>query len=443
MSNRKLIKKTIYAVEVSFCSPMSVSSGNNETTDSDIIRDLNGNPFLPGSTLAGACRDYLDLLKDQPGFMGYAKDNDGTMSRLMFMDMQIQNPKIINRDGVGLDEDKNAITGAKFDLEAIDSGATGVFKMELITREEDDDVSDEICSFLRGIHNGEIRIGSKKTRGYGRMQVLNAYKKEFTKDNIEEYAEAYTLNEDIKSWDEFKWKKDTADYRKYVKVVVPLRNTGCISIRQYQAISGEPDYIHIHSNNKPVIPGTSFAGAIKKRTREILKEAMGNEQIAEVDGLINEVFGYVEQKKKDARKSDVVFGESVITAESSHNLTISRTAISRFESAAKDKALYQETTCVGGTLNLEILVKKSIAERIIPLLMPALLDLQKGYLPVGGLVSIGRGILSSDGEIKIEGTDNGKCPHLEEVEGKKVYNIENYSIERIYGEAGAINGNHE
>lgn len=444
MSNRKLIKKTIYAIKVRFCSPISVSSGRDEFTDSDVMRNLDGDPFVPGSALAGACRNYLDLLKDQDGFMGYAKDNDGAMSRLLFTDMEIQNPDITNRDGVGLQDDKQVDKGAKFDFEVIDTGATGVFKLELVTREYDEDVSDTICTFLRGIENGEVSIGKKKTRGYGCMKIEYARIKEFNKKNIEEYANAYTLTEeDIQKWDDVEWRKEQPDYQKYIKLTVPLKNKGCISIRQYQAEDGEPDYIHIKSNKIPVIPGTSFAGAIRSRTKAILKEAMGNALSNEVEALINEVCGYVNKEKKTAQQSSVIFRESVI--EGAHDLTISRTAISRFESSAKDKALYQETTCIGGTLKLEILIKKSIATRVVPLLMPTILDLQAGYLPVGGLVSIGRGILAPDGEVEIEGNESIKWfqPENSEDGEKTIYRISDYSLESVNGERGDNDDNHK
>ena len=57
--NCKVIKREVLYVQVQVTSPLSVSSGDNEWTDSDVLRDADGNPFVTGSSLAGAMRAYL------------------------------------------------------------------------------------------------------------------------------------------------------------------------------------------------------------------------------------------------------------------------------------------------------------------------------------------------------------------------------------------------
>ena len=96
-----------------------------------------------------------------------------------------------------------------------------------------------------------------------------------------------------------------------------------------------------------------------------------------------------------------VFGESII--EGAKPLNITRTAVSRFESSVSQGALYSETTYIGGDLTLQIRIDNTVSNLAIPYILPALYDLQKGYLPVGGLVSIGRGIMCAAGDITIDG----------------------------------------
>lgn len=43
--NCKVIKREVLYVQVQVTSPLSVSSGDNEWTDSDVLRDADGNPF--------------------------------------------------------------------------------------------------------------------------------------------------------------------------------------------------------------------------------------------------------------------------------------------------------------------------------------------------------------------------------------------------------------
>lgn len=403
----KLEKRIVYRADIKLESALSVSGGIGEETDSDVMRDYDGEPFVPGTSLAGAFRDYLELAADQPGLMGFAEPQGGKMSRLLVTDILFnqENLSVVTRDGVGLDENKNAVTGAKFDLEAIDTGATGTFFMELAVRETFEEENDELLikQILQGIQNGDICIGQKKTRGYGRMSIETVSREVFDKKNFTKYGQFYGSeyrNPETKmsSWDE--WNKvDPAFVRKFVHIKVPLKLDGCISIRKFQAKKDEPDYVHIQANKKPIIPGTSFAGAIRSRVKRIMLEATGFPK-ENIEAEVNELFGYVKLKTKQSKKSKIVFGESEIVG--GQALTITRTAISRFESSAKTQALYKEVTCAGGTVTLDIWVAKDVSNKAIPILLPALLDLQRGYLAVGGMTSIGRGILKEAGEITID-----------------------------------------
>ena len=144
--NHNVIKREVLYVKVQLTSPLSVSSGDNEWTDSDVLRDVNGNPFVTGSSLAGAMRAYLGKKKnDKECFMGFARkdadgNDDGKMSALFVSDM-IFNGEYISgiRDGVALNECKVAIDGSKFDMEIVEPGATAYFYMELTIRERDDE----------------------------------------------------------------------------------------------------------------------------------------------------------------------------------------------------------------------------------------------------------------------------------------------------------------
>ena len=61
----KLLKRKVFYVQVHLASPLSVSSGEQEWTDSDVLRDAKGNPFVAGSSIAGAMRAYLEKEKNQ------------------------------------------------------------------------------------------------------------------------------------------------------------------------------------------------------------------------------------------------------------------------------------------------------------------------------------------------------------------------------------------
>lgn len=399
----KVIKKILYYVQIQFASPVSVTSGDGKVTDNDVLRDYEGIPFISGSSLAGAFRDYLKLPSDRDNIFGYTKGVHGKISRIYISDLRFNSGvKIVSRDGVALSEKKSAVTGAKYDMEAIDSGAAGSFIIELVIREQDKE--DDICGLINqifcGIENGDIRLGCKKTRGYGEMKLKSIGVKEFTADNISEYADAYTCD-----WTQLPDRKEeclrNATRRKNsIDITVPLRLCGGISIRQYAVKKGEPDFVHITANGKPVIPGTSFAGALRSRMKEFLHLLKSQGNIQDIEKVLDQLFGYVHGEK--AHRSNIVIGECII--ENAKKLTATRTAVSRFESSAKKGSLYTERIYVDGTLNLQIKLYETAAEKwAIGLLLLALKDLQSGYLPIGGGTAIGRGIFEKDRDILIDG----------------------------------------
>lgn len=403
-------KKIVYRIELKFVTPINVSSGYEGTTDSDVMTDFEGKPFIPGSSLAGAFRAYAETKNksDADSLFGYTKMVDGNdggkMSSLFISDLTFEGePKRIIRDSVALDDNKISQDGAKFDFEALEGETTkGYFYMEVTIRDvnKEQAFTKMIDDIFRGINSHEIRLGSKKTRGYGIVKIEDLKKKVFEGEGYLDYAGCY---------DEDKWtdkdKYTVPDVKdsegNYVHIEVPLKLTGGISIRQYAVKKNSPDFEHITDHGKAVIPGTSFMGAIRHRIKEILKTLSKDSQNINVDKMLDLMFGYV--NGQEAHISNVVIDEAVI--EGAKPLTITRTGVSRFESSAKNGALYQEKTYVGGNLTLNISVKKDINNEdwMVGILLLAIKDLQNGFLAVGGQTSVGRGIFEANDKVKING----------------------------------------
>lgn len=154
---------------------------------------------------------------------------------------------------------------------------------------------------------------------------------------------------------------------KMLHIRVPLKLDGGISIRKYGVKKGQPDFVHLtskHSGNNdievPVIPGSSFAGAIRHRVKDILVElsrtinSSDDSDNSNVNMIMNRAFGYV--NGNDANISNVIIRESEIA--DSKPLTMVRTGVSRLESNVKAGALYKERTYVEGRLTLDICVRK-------------------------------------------------------------------------------------
>lgn len=423
---KAIIKRKVLYVQVQLISPLSVSSGENEWTDSDILRDKEGNPFVTGSSLAGAMRAYLGKKKNEDSLMGYSgkdkkQDDIGKMSSLFISDLTFDEDTVTGvRDGVALDKNKTAISESKFDIEIIEARAKAHFYMELTVREGDNEaeMNQELANIFTGINEGEIRIGSKKTRGFGEFKVLSVKNREYGKENYLDYALAYeenTWKAEENQLDD--WLKQADWNAQMIHIEVPLRMRGGISIRQYAARKGEPDYIHLTDHGIPVIPGSSLAGAIRHRIQDILEELKQN-QIKlpkNISDIINIAFGYV--NGNEACASNIIIGESEIKGASP--LTMVRTGVSRFESAVKSGALYKEKMYVDGELSLEIAVRKSQnpedSRWVMGLLLLAIKDLQNGLLAVGGQTAIGRGIFMANGPILIDGEASKEDQYIAEM----------------------------
>ena len=144
------------------------------------------------------------------------------------------------------------------------------------------------------------------------------------------------------------------------------------------------------------------SGAIRHRLKDILLKLEGQGFDINVNNILNTIFGYVE--KDTAHLSMITINESKI--EGVKALTMTRTGISRFESAAKDKTLFTEKTYVDGTVELNILMKKGMYKKqdwVLGFLLLAVEDLRNGFLAVGGATAIGRGIFKGNGDVLLDG----------------------------------------
>ena len=145
MEQNRMVKKIMLYVQVRFLSPLNVSSGEDEWTDADLLRDGNGNVFVPGSSLAGAMRAYIRKEKNEPCLLGYTKkekngQDTGKMSALFISDLTFDEQPLSGvRDGVELTAQKTTKTESKYDMEILEAGSRAHFFLELTVREQDNE----------------------------------------------------------------------------------------------------------------------------------------------------------------------------------------------------------------------------------------------------------------------------------------------------------------
>ncbi len=390
------MKITYYRIKFRLVSPLSIGSGDNSYTDSDVILDSRGKPVIPASAFAGVIRHFNEIkYNDKNNFFGYIDGKNSTSSRVKFFDaVSVSDSFTTIRDSVKLD-DKVGVDGEKFDMQAVETNAEFITHFELT--DASDDEKEMITDAFSAFNAKQLQIGSKTTRGYGQIFITDLKTAEFS------------LPEDKEKWLDFEPYDYSSDKyytsseiipigKKYNTISVKLKQKGGISIRSYTvknpADISSADYIQLStSDGVPVIPGTSWSGAFRSRFEEL-----GGKKLAE------SLFGYVKKENKTQKKSDIIFSESRI--ENGKSKVFTRNSIDRFSAATKDGALYSEKNYYNGNCQLDIFLKKGIdeEEKCLKILCAVLCDLDKGYLAVGGLTSVGRGVFTAT-ELKINNID--------------------------------------
>ncbi|ASS99761.1 MULTISPECIES: RAMP superfamily CRISPR-associated protein [Geobacillus] len=429
--NDRIVMRIFVKGTFELTSPCLIGSGQNEQTDIDFMKNHEGKAFIPGTTLAGVFRNYLvstGLSREVIATMfgqSVEESSQTTLSRLFVSDAHIVDEEncLEVRDGVRIDhKTKTAIDRGKFDYEVVKKGTKFLLKLELVLRECDDAEKLQTVLFvlLDAMQKEKMAIGAKKQRGfgYGKLRDVEVLRLDFMD---KEKKHAY-----VEQWIHFDWREFSGNIsvdelnrnvdlgmkeQQSIKIKVPLQNVSSLMIRNYRNSTDfaekSVDYAQLCSNGIPIIPGTSWAGAFRHRMQQMMEqlyESSGKTAFSDLAReKINDLFGYVDEQKKQSKMSRIRFHETVVFK--GMLIKNTRVKIDRFTGGAADGALFDELPVYGGETQLVIEIREAKDEDI-GLLLLALKDLLKGYLAIGGETSIGRGIFSGSA-IFLE-TDQGE-----------------------------------
>lgn len=418
--NGKILKKRYYQITFRLMSPLAIGSGESVRADKDVICDAQGVPYIPASAIAGVTRNALTgILKEKEIQQYYGdveiattagQETNASESRLVFYDGVLKNREfhISVRDSVSLDAYKTAKDGAKFDMEVLEPGAEFVTLLEQGFFSEQDEVVSNLIAGL--FHDGKVRFGAKSMRGYGETGRALVRMAEFdlTSDTgVEAWLQFDPFRED--AWNgKAECTFSSGEEAREGILSLSLKQCGGISVRKYttKVSTGnkpQPDMeqltVRFGREEKPTIPGTSWAGAFRHRMGELGLEREEDEVL----------FGFVRGEGKNGKqRSRIRFSETVI--DKAHEKVLSRTAINRFDGGVKNGALFTEKTYYDGelTLNIGLDKKDRPGDGTLSILAAAVTDLHYGFLAIGGETSIGRGlfeITSVNGKRVEDGTD--------------------------------------
>lgn len=426
--------------------PIKVSSGEKDIeTDSYVLRDANGLPYIPGTSLAGVFRDFA--------IRYICKDSD---VRNLFGD-QSQGSRILVSDAVlcGWNESANALLpvdgllcaetttdflkgyaslpirqhvrisgngiaekGGKFDEQVVFKGSRFCFEIRIESEENGKEI-DMIKTLFDGLDSGIIRIGGGTRKGFGAVKVILERFASLDLKNDEERKMFLEKDASLaesgkwrgwKPWGELEEKTGNviqddfkSDWSDYSFSLTPesffLCSSGFSTIDADMAPLKEP--VVVWSNSGPsfkdcfVIPATSLKGALAHRIAfwyNMLDNKFadaGNNVSPTI--AVKELFGYVDGK--DVERGNVLLEDIFLDAKVD-TLVQHHVAIDAFSGGAKGGALFQEEVAwSNGSIPVHILVKKSALkkENVKKSLELALQDLKEGRLPLGGGVARGNG----------------------------------------------------
>lgn len=425
---------------------MAISSGTKGIyTDANIIRDANGMPYIPGTSIAGIIRSMIGS-EEGDEFWG-TKEDGGHGSEIIFTEGKIINAKGEVVDGLNLEasndellkhyselpvrqhvsiDDKGvAKKQDKFDQEVVYAGTRFCFEMEIVSDGEDCKKCKEIVD---AVNQKLFHIGGSSRKGLG----LVAVKKVWTKVldlRIEANRNLYlskssNLNESAswtKGWgdpDTLEESKEDENWVKYEINICPddfvafgsglgdeQGEVDSTPVRESVVKWDENDCGSMTEVSRSVlIPASSVKGALRHRTIYHYNRLAGNfadlmskdEMKTAVDNCpaSNDIFGFLDGKK--AKRGNAIFRDVALVKETSvPQKNITHVKIDRFTGGAIYGALFTEQVdyLPEEKVNVRIYVRTDAlkGEYVKAAFEKAIDDLKKGLLSLGGTTNRGHG----------------------------------------------------
>ena len=487
--HRFLQQRIVVTGQLELTTPAHFGNGDyDELTDMPLlIEEVSQRALLTGASIAGALRNYLreyqwgyempmpsrDLhspyyrewnetennLLATKLFGSHRGDEEGLQSPLIVDDalgVVEGYPEVELRDGVKIDPKTRTVEEKKkYDYQLLATGTRFDLRFELLL--DDNSKENERCKkalaiALQGLAAGEVRLGARKSRGFGCCRVAGWRVKTYDLRN----------SNDLLAWLEAGFREvpsdvpassdppshaiaslldvtldesDLPDRREWFEIKADFEIDGSLIVRGgFDEQDRGPDVVHLRTRRqsekeaRPVLPGTSVAGAIRHRALRIVNTIAGENKGSEAGTrkFISAMFGSVmdapthkRNHEKNPQKGDeqlfdaqprasrIVIDEQLING--GNGLVQTRIKIDRFTGGTIEAALLEEAPCFNGGVKLQLRLRNP-EDAEIGLLLLVLKDLWLGDLPLGGESSIGRGRLrgiratlrhSLDGEIQV------------------------------------------
>ena len=418
------------SITIEAVSPLVLASGKSGNFfDIELVRDANGLPAIPGTTIAGILRHAVLKEKGEDfsnKLFGYQNRNDGKSSQLevswayvhdsknlihksyyskeaiekdpILKEIYIKDNSSFKRDHVHLSQKGTAIEAGKFDRYFVPTGTRFTFTIGMWTENQSEDWENILQIFFSSI----FRIGAAGRGGYGKIKVIDIKtpaKKFFDISN----------SEDVNFFKQCPNSLNLSDFsdnieKEKLDLFFPLgfrigggshsflKNSRTADMLPYseKVIKWTGNTGSFESVPKITIPGSALKGALRHRAAfhlaRINKNWSSNKD-EEIDGL-EKLFGYAaNSKKKDQKGQAGKLWFTDLYMEDTKTYQLSRNSIDRFTGGTLPGALFQEENVqTSQTFTTCIYLDKSIDKNSneYKAFKWALDDLKAGRLALGG-----------------------------------------------------------
>ena len=434
--------RMIARVTLEAASPLAVGSGEkNIITDAPVARDINGVPYIPGTSLVGIIRHSLEDAKAIDHLFGFQKGDKGEGSKVIVSDALLvgSNGKVIDgleqsepdsflklfevlpiRQHVRITEKGVGAEHGKFDEQVAYKGTRFVFEMELLSETADED---NIHTLLNIVSSPTFRIGSGTRNGFGTMKVVSIKYASYDLTNEKELdaylkkssslSEVWNDAEEIKpkdmqggSWIKYTLRLKPADFFLFSSGfgdedadITPVKEN------YIDWTEGMPKMKEATS----LIPATSIKGAIVHRTTYYWNR-LANKFVDTHEAIASEknpatiaIFGTtLDADEINPSRGHAIFSD--VFLHTKEHKVLPHIKIDKFTGGVQDGALFQEKVSTPDHEEFieEIYVEKNaLADSTIRTSFEkSLQDICDGLLPLGGGTNRGHGIFT--GSLKIE-----------------------------------------
>jgi len=432
--------KYLANITIELQSPLCIASGlENSYSDTQVRRDWNNLPVIPGTSLKGVIKSLasekaLELLgKDtEPNSKkntgkgsslivndALLQDSTGnvytTLNNEVFQDTLLKQYKVLpNREHVCINHLGVTDGQGKFTNTIVHKGSRFQLQLKLEVPEAQDEIWEELLNLL---YSPDFLLGSQATNGLGRIKPISVVYRKYDLKNIDDLKDfcVFTPYSVITNGKEFIEKATESAFKLYeqFKFTTDAIHIGigygddevnATNLKEKSMLWNE-DGSFIKEENCYIIPGASIKGVLRHRTFYYLCPAYDWKSGITLEDYKNlqktaqtaleSLFGSAAENEK-GHIGNVIVEDVTIDKDKVAETPFQHNSIDRFTGGTIDKALYSEKIyAIKQPTSLKIWLsnKDGLKENVLQAFNKAIVDLKNGQLAVGGNTTNGNGFL--------------------------------------------------